>query len=113
MTAFCLKPVEKPAARPRNFVPDRDLCRTPGRIVDAGRAIEWTRGDHAGDLTVEEIDAIKRATGCKRVKVRRAIEIKCMMNTSTVAQIAKRLGCSERTVWGVRSALLSVRGGDK
>ena len=33
-----------------------------------------------------------------------------LMRTRTVAQIAKDLKCSERTVWGVRAALLSAMG---
>lgn len=93
------KPYKKPA-----------LEDAPGRLVNNGLTIEWAHGNSVNELTPGEIEAIKHFTGCKTVKTFRAVRVKQMIDTKTLEQMAKALRCSERTVWGIRAALLSVRG---
>lgn len=113
MKPFCIAPRPKATTKPRMEPVETDLRHAPAKEVNGGKTIEWAHGNAVTDLTPDEIEAIKRETGCKRVKVFRAVQIKSMMRTRTVAQMAKVLGCSERTVWGIRAALLSGRGGVK
>lgn len=108
-TSFCISPRAKRPAKPK-APPVSDLTKVAGIAVNGGKSVEWAHGNSADELTPAEIAAIKRVTGCKRVKVFRATRIKALMRTRTVAQIAKELKCSERTVWGVRAALLSTMG---
>ena len=100
------KPAAKPWKKPA-------LTDAPGKLVNNGLTIEWSHGNTDNELTPVEIEAIKRQTGCKTVKTFRALQVKQMMDRRTLEQMAKALKCSERTVWGIRTALLSVRGGVK
>lgn len=114
MTSFCHTPRPKRETKKRPpLPPSPGLEKVPGRVVNDGKTIEWVHGGTATDLTPAEIAAIKRLTGCKTVKTFRAIRVKSLMQTRTVAQIAKELRCSERTVWGIRAALLRAGGGGK
>lgn len=111
MKPFCISPRPKAITKPRTAPVETNLCHAPAKEVNGGKTIEWAHGNAVTDLTPDEIEAIKRETGCKRVKMFRAVQIKSMMRTRTVAQMATALRCSERTVWGIRSALLSGGGG--
>lgn len=100
----------------KNNVAEREpaLFRVSAKVVNGGLTLEWATGNGADKLTPDEISRIKTQTGLKSLsgaKYIRALRIKQMMRSKTVGQMAKELKCSERTVWGIKSALLSSGGG--
>lgn len=100
----------------KNNVAEREpaLFRVPAKVVNGGLTLEWATGNGADKLTPDEINRIKTQTGLKSLggeKYVRALRIKQMMRFKTVGQMAKELKCSDRTVWGIKNALLSSGGG--
>ncbi len=100
----------------KNNVADREpaLFRVPAKVVNGGLTLEWAAGNGTDKLTPDEINRIKTQTGLKSLggaKYIRALRIKQMMRSKTVGQMAKELKCSDRTVWGIKNALLSSGGG--
>lgn len=114
MPSFCHKPAARkaPQQKQRNR-PAPSLEHAYGRVINDGKTIDWSQGGNATELTEREINAIKRETGCKTVKVWRALIIKNNLHTKTIPQLADMLGCCERTVWGIRDALLKAGVGEK
>lgn len=100
--------------RPQKSQPRKvpTLADAPG--VKVGMSIEWAHGNRSDELTPEEIEFIRRETGCKTVNTFRAVQIKNLLLTKTPAEIVRHFkgkrGYRERTVRGICSALSKVRG---
>lgn len=100
--------------RPQKSQPRKvpTLADAPG--VKVGMSIEWAHGNRSDELTAEEIESIRRETGCKTVNTFRAIQIKNLLLTKTPAEIVRHFkgkrGYRERTVRGICSALSKARG---
>ena len=107
------KAAQTKQCRPQTKTPT--LADAPG--VRVGLSIEWAHGNMSEQLTPDEVEAIRRETGCKTVKTFRAVQIKNLMRTKTPAEIVRffkgKHGYRERTVRGICTALSKCGGGVK
>lgn len=102
-------PINRKPAPP---VKKSTLFDAPG--AEVGHAVEWSVGNLADALTEREIELIRLETGVKEVNTARALAVKRLMPTHSIAQIAKsfrgRKGYGQRTIAGLHAALSKAKG---
>lgn len=95
--------------------PKPTILDAPG--IQMGKAIEWSVGNTSSELTAREKALILQKTGLKKLtgaQMIRALNVKNMMPTNSISQIARRFkgrkGYGLRTIAAIHAALSEAKG---